>query len=117
MPPNSLFPSDPLKGFNSFSKHASRTGNASSQALVGFYYATGYHDIVSVDQAMAQLYLTFSAHGGHKGSQMALGYRYWAGIGVAEDCLAALSWYEDAAEQGALYLDLRHVAAFDIVDF
>ena len=99
MPPNTFFPSDPAKAFKSFNEHASITGNASSQALLGFYHATGYHDVVPVDQAMAQLYLTFAAHNGHKGAQMALGYRYWAGIGVAEDCLAALSWYEDAAEQ------------------
>ena len=30
---------------------------------------------------------------------MALGYRHWSGIGVAEDCMSALSWYESAAEQ------------------
>lgn len=49
---------------------------------------------------MGQLYLNFAGHGGHKGSQMTMGYRYWSGIGVAEDCLSALTWYEDAAEQG-----------------
>ena len=76
------------------------TGNASSQAVLGFFHSTGYQHIVPVDQAMAQLYLTFAAHGGHKGSQMALGYRYWSGIGVAEDCMTALNWYEEAAEQG-----------------
>lgn len=53
-----------------------------------------------VDQAKAQLYLTFGAHGNHKGAQMALGYRHWSGIGVVESCMAALDWYEDAAEQG-----------------
>lgn len=31
---------------------------------------------------------------------MAMGYRYWSGIGVAEDCMTALGWYEQAAEQG-----------------
>ena len=72
----------------------------SSQAVLGFLYATGYRDVVPVDQAKAQLYLTFAAHGGHRGAQMALGYRYWSGIGVAEDCMAALNWYGDAAEQG-----------------
>lgn len=57
-----------------------------------------------VDQAKAQLYLTFAGHGGHKGAQMAMGYRYWSGIGVAEDCMTALTWYEDAAEQGTFTL-------------
>lgn len=85
--------------YEELSNHASITGNASSQALLGFFHATGYKDIVPVDQAKAQLYLTFAGHSGHKGAQMAMGYRYWSGIGVVEDCMTALSWYEDAAEQ------------------
>lgn len=101
-PPNSYFPADPSTAYDSFHAHAQITGNASSQALVGFFYSTGYHGVVPVDQAKAQLYLTFGAHGNHKGAQMALGYRHWSGIGVAENCMAALDWYEDAAEQGAL---------------
>lgn len=84
------------------------TGNASSQALLGFFHATGYKDVVPVDQAKSQLYLTFAGHNGHRGAQMAMGYRYWSGIGVVEDCMTSLSWYEDAAEQGAcITLGLR----------
>ncbi|KAI0827882.1 HCP-like protein [Trametes gibbosa] len=98
-PPNTYFPADPFTAYESFDTHAQSTGNASSQALVGFFHSTGYHSVVPVDQAKAQLYLTFAAHGNHKGAQMALGYRYWSGIGVAENCMAALDWYEDAAEQ------------------
>ncbi|KAH9922080.1 HCP-like protein [Fomitopsis serialis] len=98
-PPNSYFPSKPRLGYHSYSTHAQLTGNASSQAMLGFFHSTGYHGVVPIDQAKAQLYLTFAAHGGHKGAQMALGYRYWAGVGVAENCMDSLSWYEDAAEQ------------------
>lgn len=47
---------------------------------------------------MAQLYYTFAANGGDKGAQMALGYRYWSGIGTLEDCKRAVDWYEHAAE-------------------
>ncbi|PCH35634.1 HCP-like protein [Wolfiporia cocos MD-104 SS10] len=98
-PPNSYFPADPATGYRSFASHALINGNASSQALLGFFHATGYHEVVPVDQAQAQLYLTFAANGGHKGAQMALGYRYWSGIGVAENCMDALNWYEESAEQ------------------
>ncbi|KZT72333.1 HCP-like protein [Daedalea quercina L-15889] len=98
-PPNGYFPFDPQLGYRSYATHARLTGNASSQAMLGFFYSTGYHGVVPVDQAKAQLALTFAAHGGHKGARMALGYRYWAGIGVAENCMDSLSWYEDAAEQ------------------
>lgn len=97
-PPNSFFPAEPGLAFEALHDHASVTGNASSQALLGFFHATGYHDAVPIDQAKAQLYLTFAGHGGHKGAQMAMGYRYWSGIGVAEDCMTALGWYEQAAE-------------------
>ncbi|KIP02284.1 hypothetical protein PHLGIDRAFT_79348 [Phlebiopsis gigantea 11061_1 CR5-6] len=98
-PPNQWFPPEPGLSYEELSSHASITGNASSQALLGFFHATGYKDIVPIDQAKAQLYLTFAGHSGHKGAQMAMGYRYWSGIGVVEDCMTALSWYEDAAEQ------------------
>jgi hypothetical protein len=33
---------------------------------------------------------------------MVLAYRNWAGIGVNEDCMSALGWYELAAERGML---------------
>ena len=93
--------------------------------MLGFFYATGYNGAVEVDQAKALLYYTFAALGegqgsgysgqkglnsqglgsqeasqmGDRGAQMALGYRYWAGIGVNDDCLMALEWYQMAAEQ------------------
>ncbi|EGO00684.1 hypothetical protein SERLA73DRAFT_105051 [Serpula lacrymans var. lacrymans S7.3] len=98
-PPNYYFPSDPAMAYDSFSTHASLSGNASSQALLAFFYATGYHDVVPINQAKAQLYYTFAALGGHKGAQMALGYRYWSGIGTLEDCGRAVDYYEIAAEQ------------------
>jgi len=99
-PPSSHFPSDPKLAYDSFSRHADLTGNASSQALLAFFHATGYADIVPVDQAQALLYYTFAAQGGHKGAQMALGYRYWSGISTVEDCGRAVEWYEAAADEG-----------------
>jgi TPR repeat protein len=101
-PPNTYFPSDPELAYNSFLTHASRTGNATSQSLIAFFHSTGYHQVVPIDQAKAQLYYTFASHGGDKGAQMTLGYRYWAGIGTLDDCGKALEWYEGAAEQGEL---------------
>jgi TPR repeat protein len=86
--------------YKAFETHAALTGNASSQSYVAFFYATGYQNVVPVDQAKAQLYYTFAAHGGDRAAQMALGYRYWTGIGVIEDCEGAVEWYNIAAEQG-----------------
>ncbi|KAI0041352.1 HCP-like protein [Auriscalpium vulgare] len=99
LPPTLHFNSDPVLAYNSFETHAAITGNATSQSYLAFFYATGYHDVVRVNQAKAQLYFTFAAHGGHKGAQMALGYRFWTGIGVVENCDLAVEWYSNAAEQ------------------
>lgn len=101
-PPNYYFPSDPALAYSSFDRHATLTGNASSQAFLAFFHATGYHQVVPVDQAKAQLYYTFAAQSGDKGAQMALGYRYWTGIGTLEDCGRAMQWYEQASQQGRL---------------
>ncbi|KJA28931.1 hypothetical protein HYPSUDRAFT_33390 [Hypholoma sublateritium FD-334 SS-4] len=98
-PPTSHFSADPQLAYHSLSLHASRTGNATSQSYIAFFQATGYKGVVPVDQGKAQLYATFAANGGDKGAQMTLGYRYWTGIGTAENCESALSWYGSAAEQ------------------
>ncbi|KAJ7668547.1 hypothetical protein DFH06DRAFT_1182031 [Mycena polygramma] len=98
-PPSQHFPSDPKLAYESFAAHAAITGNATSQSILAFFYATGYQKIIPVDQARAQLYYTFAANGGDKGAQMALAYRYWSGIGTLEDCNRAVDWYERAAEQ------------------
>ncbi|KAI0302368.1 hypothetical protein B0F90DRAFT_1809833 [Multifurca ochricompacta] len=60
-----------------FETHAALTGNATSQGHLAFFHATGYQNVVP----------------------MALGYRYWTGIGVVENCDRAVEWYSAAAEQ------------------
>ncbi|KZT23519.1 HCP-like protein [Neolentinus lepideus HHB14362 ss-1] len=99
LPPSEYFSQDTKLAYESFNKHASATGNASSQSYLAFLHSTGYQNVVPVDQASAQLYYTFAAHGKDRGAQMALGYRYWSGIGSLEDCERAAEWYEAAAEQ------------------
>ncbi|KAF8622649.1 hypothetical protein AX15_006760 [Amanita polypyramis BW_CC] len=98
-PPTPQFSLDPNLAYNSFSAHASVTGNATSQSYIAFFHATAYHNVVPVDQGKAQLYYTFAANGGDKGAQMALAYRYWSGIGTKDSCQRAMFWYEAAAEQ------------------
>ncbi|KAG1717786.1 hypothetical protein EDB19DRAFT_1996365 [Suillus lakei] len=66
------------QAYDSLSHHAALSGNASSQALLAFFLATGYADVIPIDQAQVLLYYTFAALGGHKCAQMALGYRYEA---------------------------------------
>ncbi|TFK26490.1 HCP-like protein [Coprinopsis marcescibilis] len=98
-PPNHHFTQDPRLAYESLKTHASRTGNPSSQAYLAFFYASGYRNVVLPDQGKAQLYYTFAANGGDRGARMALGYRYWSGIGTQDSCDRALAWYGTAAEQ------------------
>lgn len=70
--------------------------------MLGFFYSTGYRNVVEMDQPKSLLHYTFGALGGDKGAQMAMGYRYSAGIGVNDDCMQALEWYQASAEHCAL---------------
>lgn len=72
-----------------------------AQFFVGFFHATGLGEVetdqgkvsglqrsksrtIIVSDVQATLYYTFSALQGYRPAEMALGYRYWAGIGVKE---------------------------------
>ena len=46
---------------------------------------------------------------------MALGYRYWTGIGVREDCAKAVEWYERAARQGSRFALLLVVSLLMVI--
>merc|ERR1711892_725952 len=46
-------------------------------------------------------YYTFGAFGGSSWAQMALGYRYWSGMGVATSCDKALDYYRRVAQSVA----------------
>lgn len=117
--PPPAMPLNVSRAFDAYSRHADLTGNATSQAALGFFYATGYGGVVELDQAQvrnrklgmvrqstdvcplqALLHYTFAALSGSQRAQMIMGYRHWAGIGVNEDCMAALGWYEASAEKG-----------------
>ena len=71
-------------------------GAPAAQTGLGFLYATGTESNSS--QAKALLYYTFAAFGGSSHAQMALGYRYWAGMGVATSCEKALDHYRRVAQ-------------------
>ena len=60
------------------------TGDPEAQMGMAFLYATG--SVVNSSQSQALLYYTFGAFGGSHWAQMALGYRYWSGMGVATSC-------------------------------
>ena len=55
--------------------------------------------LLTFDQAL--LYYTFSALGGDTIAQMALAFRYWSGISVAQSCESALKYYRLVADNVA----------------
>ncbi|KAK3860404.1 hypothetical protein Pcinc_033546 [Petrolisthes cinctipes] len=67
------------------------TGHSDAQMGLGFMYATGIGKNSS--QVKALVHYTFGALGGSELAQMALAYRYWAGISVAAHCESALTYY------------------------
>merc|ERR1719234_883340 len=78
-----------------FSKLATE-GDPEGQMGMAFLYATG--TLVNSSQSQALLHYTFGAFGGSSWAQMALGYRYWSGMGVATSCEKALDYYRRVAQ-------------------
>ncbi|CAH8562295.1 unnamed protein product [Dicrocoelium dendriticum] len=74
-------------------------GNPRGQFGIGLMYASGLLLNASIPHAL--IYLTFSALGGDELAEMAMAYRYWAGIGVEENCESALTFYYRAAQKVA----------------
>jgi alpha-mannosidase II/SEL1 protein len=66
---------------------------------LGFMYATGIG--YNVSQAKALVHYTMAALGDNAFAQMVLGYRYWAGVTVANSCEKALDFYRKVATKVA----------------
>lgn len=62
---------------------------------LGFMFATGVG--FNVSQSKALLHYTIAALGDNTWAQMALGYRYWSGISLANSCEKALEYYRKVA--------------------
>lgn len=52
---------------------------------------------MKIDASVSLLHYTFGAVSGSAFSSMALGYRYWGGIGVQASCERALEQYRTVA--------------------
>lgn len=74
-------------------------GLPQAQTGIGFLYGTGVS--MNSSQAKSLIYLTFAALGGDTMGQMILGYRYWAGIAVSQNCETALTYYRKVASEVA----------------
>lgn len=98
---------DPKRAHRAFEQLAHVTGNASAHARLAFLESSRWKQRDNLlgrenphQQAKALLHYEAAALGGSSDGQIALGYRYHAGIGTPPSCANALQWYEAAADQG-----------------
>lgn len=98
---------DPKKAHRAFEHLAHATGNASAHARLAFMESSRWEQKDNLlgketphQQAKALLHYEAAALGGSSDGQIALGYRYHAGIGTPPSCSHAIQWYEAAADQG-----------------
>ncbi|GAB0092322.1 protein sel-1 homolog 1 [Sergentomyia squamirostris] len=77
----------------------SNEGLPEAHTGLGFMNAAGIG--VNVSQAKALVHYTMAALGDDTFAQMALGYRYWAGISVTSSCEKALDFYRKVATKVA----------------
>ena len=101
---NYSYPRNYTEAFRRYNELAMLTGNTSAQHMVGFIYATGIGGAVKPDQAKAMLYYTLGAEGGDVRSEMAVAYRYSAGISAPRNCEEAVHFYKEAAKKAIEYM-------------
>ncbi len=80
-------------------QQAATLGDRDAQAMLGFFYQTGEHVDVDLDQAI-KWYLA-AADQGQVIAQNNLGRLYQMGVGVDRDVNQAIYWYEQAAKNGS----------------
>jgi len=93
-----FLPRNLTKSTEIFQKLADKGSPVGQQGLA-FIYGTGMG--VTSSQAKALIYTTFAALGGGIMAQMMLGYRYWGGIGVVQNCETALTHYKKVSKKVA----------------
>ena len=74
-------------------------GVSEAHMALGFMFATGIG--YNVSQSKALIHYTLAAIGDNSFAQMVMGYRYWAGITVANSCEKALDFYRKVASKVA----------------
>ncbi|KAJ2664368.1 ERAD-associated protein [Coemansia sp. RSA 1200] len=91
---------DVRSAFAHYEGAANGDGNDDGRAqyMVGVYYATGLGG-VKQSNALALAYTTQAAARGVTAAEMALAFRYAAGIGVEESCAQAMAHYQSVARK------------------
>ncbi|OUC44376.1 ribosomal protein S5 domain protein [Trichinella nativa] len=77
--------------------HLAKRGSPKGQTGLGFLYAAGL--LTNSSQADAVVLYNYAAIGGDPWAQMIMGYRYFTGTNVPQNCESALSHYRKVAKQ------------------
>ncbi|CAH0056666.1 unnamed protein product [Clonostachys solani] len=93
------YPRDLHVAFTKYSELSAIHGNATAQYMLGVYYSTGLGGVVPADQAKALLHHTFGAANGDLRSEMAIAFRYLAGIGTVKNCEKSVGHYKNVANK------------------
>ncbi len=94
-------PEDISQAFYWYQK-AAKQGNADAQLVLGVMYAIG-GGRVSQDNNQAFYWYSKAAEQGDAKAQFGLGEMYYYGLGMPQDTIAALMWFNLAAEGGYQY--------------
>lgn len=91
-----------------FLRYASDHGQPDALAVLGFMYASGIADRFGIEKNVGKaiLHWSLAAESGSIVAEVALGYRYYRGIGVRKSCSQASRYYRKAAK--AIATDPRH---------
>nr|XP_015218350.1 PREDICTED: protein sel-1 homolog 2 isoform X3 [Lepisosteus oculatus] len=88
-------------------------GAPCAQTGFGFMYGAGIG--FNQSQARAILYYTSAGLGGDLVAKMILGYRYWKGILMPQNCEAALSQYRSIAKEVSKHLSSIHHCSVELI--
>ena len=67
--------------------------------ILGFYYDTGFNNVIDQNFGLSLLHYTFAALQSDSQSQMVLGYKHSIGDGVELSCGQGLEWYSQVADK------------------
>ncbi|PIA17287.1 HCP-like protein [Coemansia reversa NRRL 1564] len=88
--------------FEHYRRLADKSGNATAQYMLGFFYTTGLSGIEQ-HNGLGLLYTTLAAVQGYLPAEAALAFKHLSGIGVPISCEKSLGYYQSVARKAIRY--------------
>ncbi|ONH65969.1 ERAD-associated E3 ubiquitin-protein ligase component HRD3 [Cyberlindnera fabianii] len=123
---NYTFPTNGSLALQYYHRVVELEPNATAYFNLGFIYATGLFGEVELNQAKANMYYEFAFEQGDLRAAMVLGYRYFYGVSMPEECDKAKFYYRIVADEmkkiwdqgplGGPHLDSFNIRVSDFQD-